>query len=382
LQTANRLPEPADRKIERGFCFRICVSKSPDKLIVAAASAQGQRNHLFEREEELMNLPNRRSFGAARKQLCLVIGCASLVSASFSLAQPPAPTIHETRTYSHPHPAADKVMYPIVDISSKYVGVLGFKWRQINNDASHFDAFIFDAVTGQHLWTLTQPVPPDNVNFRFASLAIDGDLAVIGATYEHVPLPNGGVAPNAGAAYVYDLTTGQLKHKLVSNTPQNHSLLGSSVDILSDHIVVGSWGSAYVFDANSGDQLAQLNPSTPSNQFGISVAISESAILAGSNSDDSRGSFTGAVFAFNPQTSRSSPNLCPTMSPLMTTLESQSPSTVPMQLPAAEQVPTSSMQPQAPNCEHWTCPTTQQLFRIPSISRARRLCWATLSCET
>ena len=155
-----------------------------------------------------MNLPNRGSFGAARNLHYLITWCAWCGNACFALAQPPVPTIHETGIYSHPEPGPDKLMYPILDISSKYVGVLGLKWRQINLEASHYDAFIFDAVTGQHLWTFTQPVPPDDVNYRFGSIAIDGDLAAIGAIYARVPLPTGGNAYNAGEVFVYDLTTG------------------------------------------------------------------------------------------------------------------------------------------------------------------------------
>jgi hypothetical protein len=213
----------------------------------------------------------------------------------------PAPAISSPllpeRIYTHPSPTATSILLPLSDVSAKYVGVLGY--RTLNGKPSESSAFIFDVATGNHLWTFTQPIPADNVNFRFESIAIDGDTAVVGATFAHIPIP-GGTAFNAGAAFVYDLATGQLKHKLVSDTPLNNRDLGSSVDILGNKIVVGSWGNAYVFDAITGQQLAKLNPSEPTGQFGISVGISESAIIAGSNSDTSLGQFTGAVFTFDP----------------------------------------------------------------------------------
>jgi outer membrane protein assembly factor BamB len=247
---------------------------------------------------DLMKSVQRRGrWGEALERLCLIIFPAMCATTRFASATTSVPTFHETRAYSHPMPAADTYFGPVADVSSKYVGVLGV--RSTQGKPTEFNAFVFDVGTGQHLWTLTRPVPPDNVNFRFTSIAIDGDLAVIGATYEHVPLPGRGIAYNAGAAYVYDLTTGQLKHKLVSDSPQINFLLGSSVDILGDRIAVGSWGNAYLFDATTGAQLAKLNPSMPSSQFGISVALSESAAVVGSNSDRSRGEFTGAAFAFD-----------------------------------------------------------------------------------
>jgi outer membrane protein assembly factor BamB len=217
---------------------------------------------------------------------------------NYCLAAEPIPVTNESRYFTHPAPASDTFFGGAVDISNGYIGVLGR--RGTTSVATQYDAFIFDAVTGQHIRTFSQPVPANDVNYRFESIAIDGNLAVIGAT-GHVPLPGGGTAFNAGFAYVYDLTTGQLKHTLISTTPQDNFLFGTSVDILGNRIAVGSWGNAYVFDATTGAQLAKLHPSTPSDQFGISVALSGEAILVGSNSDNSRGNFTGATFTFDSQ---------------------------------------------------------------------------------
>jgi outer membrane protein assembly factor BamB len=245
----------------------------------------------------MKNVAIRQIFGTSsfKKCQCRVIAIAAL-SGLASYAD--GGTHHEVRRYSNP--IATSSFGSIVDISSKYAAVIG--WQGSNFVAKEYHAFIFDANTGQHLWTLSQPVPEDNVNFRFSSVAVDGDLAVIGATYAHVPRPGGGFAYNAGAAYVYDLKTGQLKHKLVSNTPQSNFLLGDDVDILGDRIVVGAWNNAYVFDAESGAQLAKLTPTSPSSPIGGSVALSESTILVGAGDDESQGPFTGAVYAFDAQT--------------------------------------------------------------------------------
>ncbi len=230
--------------------------------------------------------------------LGVVVGLCSIPQSA--CAADLVPTLTEQRTYSNPAPVSGSFLVGAADLSDDYVGVLG--GRSTGSRAYQYDAFIYDAVTGAHLRTLSQPVPADNVNFRFASIAIDGDLAVIGATFEHIRIPGRPIAYNAGAAYVYELSTGELLHRFVSDTPEKNDLLGSSVDIQGDSVVVGGWGTAYVFDARTGAQLAELIPSTTSDQFGISVSVSESAIVAGSSRDQNQDRVTGAVFTFDPQT--------------------------------------------------------------------------------
>jgi hypothetical protein len=217
---------------------------------------------------------------------CGGLALLSVGSASRGVTASPT-TVYETRSYAHPMPAAGAHLFGVADISDKYVGVLG--WRGTAFTASEYNAFIFDASTGQHLWTFTQPVPPSQVNFRFSSLAIDGDTVVVGASY------------GSNVAFVYDLAAGQLEYTLGGGTGLSNSP-GISVDLLGGKLAVGSWGEAYVFDAASGNQLARLMPSERTSQFGVSVALSESGIVVGSNSDESRGQFTGAVFVFDPQT--------------------------------------------------------------------------------
>jgi hypothetical protein len=242
-------------------------------------------------------LKSETRYGDCSRRLCVLVLCALCGTTTASLGAIPVPVTNESRTYSHPTPGSDTFFGLFTDATSKYVGVVGL--RSANSHATEYDAYIYDAVTGQYLRTLSQPVPADDDNFRFASIAIDGDVAVIGAE-QHVALPGGGIAYNAGAAYVYDLPTGQLKFKLVSNTPQDNFLLGTSVAISGNRIAVGSWGNAYVFDATSGAQLARLTSPTPADNYGYSVAISDTAIVVGGDVDPAPASFSGAAYAYSP----------------------------------------------------------------------------------
>lgn len=159
--------------------------------------------------------------------------------------------------------------------------------------------FIYSPNTGQLLRTLAVD-QPDNDNFNFGtSVAISGNLAVVGACYEHVSYPGGGTAYNSGAAYVFDLTTGAQLAKLVPQDPHGNQFLASSVAIRGSNVLVGGWGAAYLFNGLTGQQLAKFNPSSLTGQFGISVALNDDIALIGANSDESRGFFTGAAYVFD-----------------------------------------------------------------------------------
>lgn len=227
-----------------------------------------------------------------------IFACLFCTSVATTWAASPVPVFNEYRSYSKP-PAAAGIGFG-GDITSKYAAVLGY--RGANFVATDYDVYIYDPATGQHLRTLTQPVPANDVNFRFVSVAIDGDLAVVGANYVHVPLPGGNTAFNAGAAYVYDLTTGQLKNTFVSNTPQSNSNLGYSIDVHGNRAIVGSDGAAYLFDINTGAQLAKFTSPIPGTDFGGLVALSESAIIISGDTNPSGSIYTGVVYSYNPQT--------------------------------------------------------------------------------
>jgi outer membrane protein assembly factor BamB len=246
----------------------------------------------------LIQFRSRRA--APHWRLCLIVGCLLCISTGAGLASSPTPIINESRSYTQPPPVANSAFGFTGDISNKYVAILGYEGTE--STATVWDAFIYDAVTGQFLRKLSQPVPASNNNFRFESIAIDGDLAVIGATFVDVPLAGGGTAFNAGAAYVYDLSTGQMKVKFVSNTPQNNADLGKSVDILGNRAVVSSLGNAYVFDANTGAQLARFAASGPLDDFGARVAISESAIVISADLYPMTSSYYGVARSYDPQT--------------------------------------------------------------------------------
>ena len=168
-----------------------------------------------------------------------------------------------------------------------------------DNGGNSGSVYIFDTHSGdfRHKLTAFDGGPND----RFGdSVAVDGDIAVIGADLSY----EGGV--RSGSAYVYDLATGDLRWKLTPPSLVSGDEFGSSVAISGDRIIIGSaghdsgTGTAYVFDTVSGSMLRELTASDPipNAQFGCSVAISEGVALVGAEGRDDIPPHSGGAYLF------------------------------------------------------------------------------------
>ena len=156
-------------------------------------------------------------------------------------------------------------------------------------------------------------LPPDSpYDSHFGqSIAISGDLAVIGAPYD---FDNG---PYSGAVYVFRfepiLATWTEEAKLITSDGAQSDHFGTSVAIHGDRVVGGAprdddngrdSGSAYVFryDAGSGSwtEEAKLLPfdGSADDFFGESVALFGETILFGVWSDDDGGTESGSAYVF------------------------------------------------------------------------------------
>ena len=145
------------------------------------------------------------------------------------------------------------------------------------------------------------------------SVAISGDTAVVGASFDD----DGGA--NSGSAYVFQRDQGgvdnwgQLK-KLTASDAAAGDYFGYSVAISGDMAVVGAdgnddgvtnSGSAYVFqrDQGSPDNWGELKKLTASDAaandwFGASVAISGDTAVVGAKYDDDGGNDSGSAYVF------------------------------------------------------------------------------------
>jgi outer membrane protein assembly factor BamB len=109
-------------------------------------------------------------------------------------------------------------------------------------------AYVFDALTGQQKWKLQAPDLSPGDRFGY-SVAINGKYALVGAMFDSNPQ-----GTTAGSTYIFDVTTGQLLHKLIAYDGAPFDQFGNDIAIHKSRLVVGAWfdnsplenaGSAY-----------------------------------------------------------------------------------------------------------------------------------------
>lgn len=139
------------------------------------------------------------------------------------------------------------------------------------------------------------------------SVAIDGDVAVVGAWWNN---ENG---PHAGAAYIfrYDGSSWIEETKLTPEDGAAEDRFGCAVAISGDVVAIGAYmddgnvedsGSAYVFrhDGVSWVEEARLLASdgAATDRFGESIGISDNVVIIGADLDDDHGSDSGSAYIY------------------------------------------------------------------------------------
>ncbi len=163
-------------------------------------------------------------------------------------------------------------------------------------------AYVFDVTTGRQLRKLTAPDDGPGIDYFGWNVAINGDIALVGAYGDD------GTGNNSGAAYLFDARSGApiatghaVPGKLTASDTVVDDLFGFSVALDGGLALIGAqWdddngpdsGSAYVFDARSGQQLRKLTAGADgaaSDRFGFSVALNGGIALIGAPSKISGG---------------------------------------------------------------------------------------------
>ena len=123
------------------------------------------------------------------------------------------------------------------------------------------------------------------------SVAVDNNQAIVGAPLEDA---NGF---DSGAAYLFDVTTGQQLFKFIPDDAQPFDRLGSDVAINGNHAVVASIcaQAAYIYDIITGEIVDRITGDNRS--FGASVAIEDNTLIVGGTFGG--GGLGGSVFAFD-----------------------------------------------------------------------------------
>lgn len=181
----------------------------------------------------------------------------------------------------------------------------------LNDDVSGSNsgsAYVFHARTGAQLRKLT-PADGAAQDLFGSSMSLSGHLALIGAPEDD----DTGI--NSGSAYVFDVRTGALVRKLTATDGAAGNRFGGSVALSGNLALIGAYGdalteigtstgSAYILDARSGTQLRKLTASDAAagDFFGFSVALSGNLALIGAYGDEDKGPYSGSAYVFDART--------------------------------------------------------------------------------
>jgi len=160
-------------------------------------------------------------------------------------------------------------------------------------------AYLYDLVTGQLISQLNEPI--DGISSLFAqSVALDGNIAVVGA-----PMDFDQIGREVGAAYIFDLSNGNSVFKLGSDNPEDGNYFGGRVAVNGNKVLISEignspTGAAFLFDASSGLLLNKLVPKDGQigENFSSGVAIFGDQIAIGASRSDG----IGAVYIFQRRT--------------------------------------------------------------------------------
>lgn len=172
-----------------------------------------------------------------------------------------------------------------------------------DNGALSGSAYVFDIFTRQQIFKLLASDGMEGDQFG-NPIAVSGQIAVIGAPSSDE------FGLNSGAAYVFDISTGEQLFKLVASDEAAYDEFGAAISISGNTAVITSFadndngersGSAYVFDLSTGQQLFKLLASdgAAGDVFGNSVSLSGNLAIIGAKSDDDNGVDSGSVYLFD-----------------------------------------------------------------------------------
>ncbi|MCA9277095.1 MAG: FG-GAP repeat protein [Phycisphaerales bacterium] len=166
--------------------------------------------------------------------------------------------------------------------------------------------YLFSLNTYEQLHRLSAPEPLYDAHYG-QSLAMSGGYLAVGAPNEEVPVAALDHTRAVGAVYVYDVQSGDLVYKLQPLIEIENRAFGSSVAISGDLLVVGApaenvgAGGAYVYRLSTGELLTRLTAEGLSDydNFGLPVDIDGDLVVVGAAYADHEGENNGTVYVFD-----------------------------------------------------------------------------------
>jgi hypothetical protein len=213
------------------------------------------------------------------------------------------------RTFENPTPATNDQFGGAVSLSGN-LALIGAQNDALGGTSSGA-AYLFNVTTGALTRTFANPGPTPNIVDNFGhSVAISSNRALISA------IGDDRGASNAGAAYLFDTSTGAVLQTFLNPTPQSGDNFGFDVALFGNRALISTInddtaalnaGAAYLFDTTTGALLHTfLNPTPELNNvfgnndnFGFSVALSSTRIAIGAPNENVNGFRNGAVYLYD-----------------------------------------------------------------------------------
>jgi hypothetical protein len=181
-------------------------------------------------------------------------------------------------------------------------------YRDDDNGNDSGSAYLFDATTGAELAKLL-PNDGDSYDSFGSAVGISGDTVIVGARGDELS----GTSTNSGSAYVFDVSDPLAPvqtHKLFPDDGSPATLFGNSLAISGEIAVIsrpydpfnaGAAGSAYLFNTTTGAQITKLVASDGAynDRLGLSVAINNNTAVLGAFNDDDNGDESGSAYLFD-----------------------------------------------------------------------------------
>jgi filamentous hemagglutinin family protein len=208
------------------------------------------------------------------------------------------------QTFNNPAPvASDQFGYSVAGLGANVL--IGAPYKDTGGLVDVGSAYIFNSATGALLQTLNKPNPAAGDFFGWSVAAV-GTNALVGA------LGDSTLAVNAGAAYLFNGTTGALLQTFNNPNPGVGDFFGRSVAAVGSNVLIGAHsadlgatdaGAAYLFDGTTGALLQTFfNPNGATgagNEFGWAVAAAGPNVLIGSHFDSIAAPTAGSAYLFN-----------------------------------------------------------------------------------
>jgi hypothetical protein len=210
------------------------------------------------------------------------------------------------QSFANPDPQSGSEFGSSVAIQGNFV-VIGAPDATVSNDTYAGQAFVFSLSSGALIQTLSSPSPLSRGAFGSA-VTSNGKVVLVGAPGE---TSDGSV--EEGNAYLYGAANGTLLRTLVS--PDGYyggGEFGSSVAINGNIAVIGAplesryiyyQGFAYVFNVSNGSLLASLDSNNLTysyENYGGSVAINSKYVIVGASGQTiGNVGYAGEVFVYS-----------------------------------------------------------------------------------